>query len=144
MTWLAPILKHRVQIRKSVQTPSDDGGAVQSYETITTLWAACSNTSDYIKAIRGANGEDIDSHKFKVRTSGIMSLGKAFSSGYSEGYKGIDIYSLKADYFLFDQAGSVVRGRLFKISRVKLDEDNSEYMELMTREIEEVGSGYPQ
>ena len=142
MTWLAPSLKHRIQIRKSVQTPTDDGGAAQTYETITTLWAALSNSSDYVRAIRGANGEDVDTHKFKVRTAGIMSLGKAFSLGYATGYKGIDIYSLKADYFLFDQAGSTVRGRLFKISRVKLDEENSEFMELMAKEIEESGSGY--
>lgn len=143
MSYLAPSLNHRVQIRKSIQTPNDAGGADQTYETLITVWAAIKKVSDYIRAIRGANADSTDTHKFLVRKCAVNNLGRAFSVGYSTGYKGESIYPLKADYFLFDQAGLTTKGRLFKITGVKLDEDNSEYVEMITKEIEEVGTGFP-
>jgi head-tail adaptor len=143
MSYLAPTLKHRIQIRKAVQTPNDAGGADQTYETITTLWADIKGMSDYIKAVRGANGQDADSHRIKVRTCGVMNLGRAFSVGYVSGYKGEDIYPLKADYFIFDQKGVTTKGRLFRITGVRLDEDDSEFVEMTAKEIEETGTGYP-
>ena len=141
MSWMAHKLKNRVQIRKAIQTPNDAGGATRTYQTLTTIWAEIRPLSDYIRAIRGANGNETDTHSFRVRYGAVKSLGKAFSYGYSTGYKGEDIYPLKADYFLFDQSGLTTKGRLFKITGVRLDEDNSEFVEMVTREIEE--SGYP-
>lgn len=139
MSWLVPKLGNRIQIRKAVQTPNDAGGATQTYETLTTVWAGIKPQSDYIRAIRGANGDEADTHTFIMRACAVYNFGKAFSSGYSSGFKDEDIYPVKADYFLFDEAGLTTKGRLFKITGVKIDEENSEYVEMKTREIEESG-----
>jgi head-tail adaptor len=142
MSWMAPKLKNRIQIRKAVQTPNTAGGADQTYETITTLWAEIKALSDYIKAIRGANGNEADTHSFKVRMCAVTGLGKEFSAAFSTAFKGEDIYPLKSDYFIFDQAGLTTKGRLFKITGVGIDEQNSEFVKLTAREIEETGTGY--
>lgn len=143
MSYMAPDLSHRVQIRKALIDPNLAGGADQTYETLTTIWAGVKRISDYIKAIRGANNSEVDTHEFTVRTIAVQNLGRAFTKGYTTGYKGEDIYPLKSDYFIFDQAGLTTRGRLFRITGVRLDEDWGEFVKMTGREIEETGAGFP-
>ena len=147
MAWLTPKLKHRIQIRKGVQTANNTtGGLDRSYEILTTIWAGIRETSDYgryISSIRGENVDDkIVTHEFIVRYVAVKNLGKAFGSGFASGFDSIeDLNPLKSDHFIFLQNGSAVKGRLFKIIETKRDDDRKEWLKIRCKEIEEQGTG---
>jgi hypothetical protein len=154
VTWLTPKLKHRIQIKQAVDTPVEedafgDVALERSYRILTTIWAAIKEETDFhrsfTKVERGnTNLDEGESHEFTVRRAAVMELGKAFASGFSGGFDSIaDLKPLKSDYFIFLFGNSTSRGRLFRISRIKVDENNREYFKIKTIEIEEQGTGAP-
>ena len=149
MSWLAPKLKHRIQIRKAVFPENDTtGGFDRSYETLLTIWAGIRETSDYGRYISSIRGETVDdklvTHEFIVRYIAVKNLGKAFNSGFASGFDSIeDLNPLKSDHFIFLQNGSAVKGRLFRIVEMKRDDDRKEWFKIRCKEIEEQGTGAP-
>lgn len=147
MSWLAPKLKHKIQIRKAVQDENDiTGGFTRSYETLTTVWAGIRETSEYGRYISSVRGEAVDdklvTHEFIVRHVAVKNLGKAYASGFAAGFDSIeDLNPLKSDHFIFLQNGSAVRGRLFQIVDAKRDDDRKEWFKFRCKEIEEHGTG---
>lgn len=147
MTYLAEGLKHRIKIQEAVQTPNDEGGFDRNYTTLTTIWAKIKkqkgNTSDYIAYIRGESITDSPTHEFVVRFSAIELLGREYNKGFSNGFDSIeDLSPVKADRFIFLKSGSI-KGRLFRITGSRRDEENKEFMIIETREIEEQNTGWP-
>lgn len=142
MTYLANKLKRRVEIRKSVQTPNDEGGYDRSYETLLTIWGGV----EPIKAnpyIRGTNSEEkTSSHKFTFRSIALSTLGKTFSFGFSMGFDVIaDLNLLKAEFFLFLKKDGV-KGKLFRVNNIKNEGERNEFLTVLAEEIEEYGTGY--
>lgn len=149
MTWLAPKLKERVQIRKATQEVNDAGGFDRAYTTLLTIWAEVQpiKFGSFLqqRKIRGSDVAGIITHMGKIRRTAISTLGIAFTSAFSAAFDSIqDISILKADYYLFvERGGSTSKGKLFKIVRTEDFEERREYTKLMLEEIEEVGTGYP-
>ena len=147
MSWLAPKLRHRIQIRKGVQAENSiTGGFDRSYETLTTIWAGIRETTDYSRYVSTIRRETTDdkpvTHEFTVRYVAVKNLGKAFASGFASGFDSIeDLNPLKSDYFIFLQNGSTVKGRLFEIVEMKRDDDRKEWFRIRSKEIEEQGTG---
>ncbi len=144
---LAGSLKHRFQILKPSLTPSTerDGGLDQSYEILLRVWGEFKPASEnaIVIAIRGVNTEDTVTGIVRFRWIAVKSLGKAFTSGYSLGYKGMsDLNPLKSNYYLFKEEGSQVKGRLFRIIGMVRDEDYKEFIKIRVHEVEEQGTGY--
>lgn len=142
-------LRHRFQIRDPNLSVSSDreGGLDQTYTTLLTVWGGLKSITDnswLTAAIRGVNASgDSATHEVKLRWIAVKSLGKAFSSGYSIGYKGMpDLNPIKSRYYLFKEEGSTVKGRLFKVIGVQRDEDFKEFVKIRVKEIEEQGTGY--
>ena len=143
MSWLTPKLRHRIQIRKAVQTPNDWGGYDRSYETLLTIWADVQKTSDYFKYvsyIRGGSTDDKTStHVFTVRYIAVKNLGKSFGSGFASGFDSIeDLNPLKSDHFIFLEAGTATKGRLFQIVDIARDDERKEWFMFRAKEVEEV------
>jgi len=146
-------LKQRIQIKKPIQTPNDDGGFDRTYETLATIWAEIKNESlsRSLKYVRGealsgggSGSKDIPTHVCTIRRVAIENFGKAMTSAFSTDFDSIaDLMPLKSDLFIFLQKGSTVKGRLFEILRIMRDESNNEYMKFEIREIEEQGTGWP-
>jgi len=147
MSWMVPKLKHRIQIRQPVQTPNDAGGYTRSYTTALTVWAEIKPVSvmgAYVAYTRGESVDTLPSHECTVRLTAVKSLGKSYTSGFSTGFDSIeDLAPLKNDYFIFLEAGSATKGRLFRIVDLKRDEENSEFLKFRVQEIEEQGTGFP-
>ena len=150
MSFLAPDLKHRIEIQKTVfddDTPNLSGGFDRSYKTLTTVWAGIKGVklfSDFAAVIRGESLSDQDTHEFKVRFSSVEKLGSEFDASFSADFDSIpDLNPLKSDYFIFLRAGSSVKGRRFKIVRLRRDENHREFLLFRCREVEEVGTGFP-
>jgi hypothetical protein len=151
---LAYKLKHRIQIKKAIQTPNAEGGFDRDYETLTTIWAAIKNSSlsRSLKYIRGealseggSGSKDLPTHICTIRKVAIENFGKRMTKGFSVGFDSIeDLMPLKSDYFIFLQKGSTVKGRLFEILRILRDENNDEYIKFEIREREEQGTGWPE
>lgn len=144
MSWQAPKLRYRVQIRKGVQSDNVFGGFDRSYETLITVWAGLKRLSDYSTYIRGVQTDDKETHEFIVRFFAVEDLGKEFTSAFGDSFnKQADSNPLKSDYFIFLQEGSTVKGRLFRIRRIQRDEKRREFLIIKAEEIEEQGTGYP-
>lgn len=149
MGWMAPKLKHRIQIRTGEQlVVDDDEGFKQGYETLTTIWAELIDktaTSKYVKSIRGSNIENNDVYDtiFRVRYVAVKNLGKSFSSGFSGGSDSIeDLNPIAGDYFIFLQVGNdASKGRLFKVIGTGRDDDRKEWLRIYTYQVEEKGTG---
>lgn len=158
MAWLAPLLRERIQVRKSIETPNDEGGFDRSYEILLTIWGnilplafsryqVAHEVSNYVRTttryFRGMQTENTITHIITIRKVAVASLGTSFSTGYSSGFDTIqDLNPLKSDYFLFLQKGSTVKGRLFRIHMITNVEERGEYLQLSVEEIEESGTGY--
>lgn len=148
MKYLAPKLKHRVQV-KQIDDEEIIGqtGYDRRYNTITTLWAFIEvlnpgGTNFGTAPVRYQNTGTEDTHKITVRTAGLLSIGKAFTSGFTTGFKTIPFEDeLKSDFFLFHQTASSSIGRLFRINRFMKDEHYKEFIVLRCSEIEEQGTG---
>lgn len=147
MSKLANKLKHRIQIRRAIQTPNDAGGYDRTYETLTTIWSEMIDTnyiSQQAKYIRGETLSDkVPTCYFKVRKVAVQNLGKEMASAFSTDFKAIaDLMPLKSDYFIFLEQGSTVKGRLFQIMDIIRDERNKEWIKFSAMEIEEHGTGW--
>ena len=148
MTWLAPQLRRRVQIKKPTQTPNSvTGGLDRGYETLLTIWAAFAPVKfgSFAQAtyIRGAQTSSVITHEFVIRRVAIQNLGKSFGSGFGSGFDSIaDLAPLKSDYFLFVEEESTTKGRLFRIHKIQDVGERKEYLKLFCEEIEEQAAGY--
>jgi hypothetical protein len=153
MTWLAPKLKERVEIQKAVQTPSDDtGGYDRTYQTLLTIWAGFEpvnkpdSTSDTgtSRYIRSQQTQTLSTHKFLIRKVAVRTLNTEFSAAFNEDFDIIyDFSNLKSEYFIFVKKSSSTKGRLFRINTIINVQENDEYFQLRTEQIEEKGTGYP-
>ena len=146
MAWMAPKLKHRVQIGEGVMTPNTTtGGFDFSFTSHLTCWAGVEKISDYIKAVRGVNTSGAPSHKFFIRRESVRYLGRRFSTAFDTGFDTIeDLAPVKGDWFLLLEAGSTIKGRRFRLVGVERDEIHKEYMRLAGEEMEEIGTGWPE
>jgi len=145
--WTFPKLRHRVTIKKVIQTPNDDGGFDRSYTTLHTVWMEVnpiSEKSPYGEYIRGVQTDERATHRFKARVNAMDSIiGRSFSLGFSTGFDVIiDMTTLKSDYFLFVQRNTSAQGRLFKIHKIGNEEELNNYYVILAEEIEEQGVGY--
>jgi head-tail adaptor len=145
--WSFPKLRHRVAIKKAVQTPNDDGGFDRSYVTLHTVWMDAKPMNEknpYSEYIRGVETEEKATHRFKARVAAMDSvIGRGFSLGFSTGFDVIiDMTTLKSDYFLFMQRDTSVQGRLFRIHSIANEEELNNYYIILAEEIEEQGVGY--
>lgn len=147
MSWLAPKLRDRVQIRKAVQDENETtGGFDRSYTTLTTIWAEIVQLTwqtAAVRPIRHVNTNESSTHKFKVRRCALDTFGVAFTKAFSSAFNSIaDTFLLKADYFLFLEQGSTTQGRLFRINSVVPGKERKEYLEIIATELEELGTGF--
>lgn len=150
--WLAPKLKHRIEIQRPEQSSNTSGGFDRTYTTLTTVWAGMeerSNLLSFIQGqyIRGVQTGEADTHEFIVRRSAVyFDLNKEFDKSFSSAFDIIsDLNPLKSDNFIFLQgnSGSSTSGRRFRINRARVDDNHKEYVKIRTTEIEEVGTGWP-
>lgn len=142
--WLAPRLKHRLQIGKGVFTPNNDGGMDFSFDDILTVWAGMKTVSEYIQAIRGQQVQEGSTHEFTVRRESVRYLGRGFSAGYTVGFDTIpDLATIKSEWFCFLEEGSTVKGRLFRVIGIRRQEEGKEFLIISANEMEERGTGWP-
>jgi head-tail adaptor len=148
MGYIAPKLKQRVQIQMPVQTPNDRGGFDLTYETIKTIWARISDTSNtaakYTMMVGFQNQSDgnMVTHEFMMRMSAVSDLGRQTGKGFDTSFDGIaDLNPLKSEYFLFLQRGSTSKGRRFRVVSIQRDETFQEMVKIGAKEIEESGTG---
>ena len=141
--WMAPKLNRRVQILKSVQTENAITGNLDiSYQKLSTVWAEIKPVSAYIRAIRGEQTQQGETHKFIVRRSAIINLGISYDFGFSGGFKNMaDLNQIKSDMFLFLQQESTVKGILFRVVGIERDDTHKEFLNIVAQEIEEHGTG---
>lgn len=140
-------LRHYFQIREADVSASSErlGGLDQTYTILLKLWGSLSPITDNSTAaiIRGVNIDEVATHTIKFRWIDIKSLGNAFTSGFSFGFKSMpELNPLKNQYFIYKEEGSAVKGRLFKILGTRIDEAYKEYVYVKVREIEEHGTGH--
>jgi head-tail adaptor len=146
MKYLAPKLKQRIQVQKTVQALGR-ARYDRDYETIGTLWAFIevlnpSGVNFGTEQVRYQNTGTEDTHRVTVRTAGLLAIGKAFTSAFNNNYDIIaSINPLKADYFIFHEGATENQGRLFKVNRIMRDEHFREFYVLRCREVEEKGTG---
>jgi len=144
MTRLAKELKHRIQIKKATQDDNGDGGFDRDYTTLLTIWAGYKSIK-YSSYVRESNvdGEGEVTGIFKIRRCAVITLGTAFTTGYSTGFNSIrNLNPLTSEYFIFMRCGSSTKGRLFRISGVQDDEERREFYRVKAIEIEERGTGF--
>ncbi len=150
MTWLASKLKHKIQIQEPLDTANATGGFTRGYKTIATIWAVVGTAStrsmlDYVESIKGENVRGRPAHEFTVRMSAIKNLGKSFTNGFDTGFDTVsDINPIKKDMFIFLQKSSADVGRRFQIVGARHDDNNSEFSKIRAREMEEIGTGWPE
>jgi len=145
MSWLVNKLRHRLQIQTPNQDPTSVGGMALTFNTETTVWGEVKPVSDYIKAIRGAQTGESITHHAMVRKVGIESLTRAFSSAFDTSVDQMaDMNIVKADWFVFMERGSSVKGRRFRVRGIINDDDRNEFVKIALEEIEETGTGWPE
>lgn len=124
----------------------EDGG-FDYLAPLKTIWMGCKPVGykgTGSKYIRGRQvGENV-THEFICRHLSVAHFGKKFSKGFDSGYKQMaDLGPLKADWYLFLENGSSVKGRLFKIDSMINVNEQDEYLSIAAEEVEERGTGYP-
>ena len=146
---LVPRLTSRVQIRKAVHVPNSSGGLDLTFETVSTVWAEAKPkgvgfVSLMAQAVRGVQPEiGFDNMDFTMRMSAVENLGKEFARSFSIAFKNMaDLAPLKSEYYLFLQAGTTVKGRLFRVKRISRDESWREYVVVGAEEVDERGTGF--
>jgi hypothetical protein len=169
MSYIAGKLKHRIHIMQGVDTPNERGGFSRSYKKLITLWAGKRSTGNFIYQIRSMNNDSMnssaDTDEFFVRFDAVVSkfnrtfdvdfgesfdsnenngLSRQFDQSFDNGFDSlIDMYPIKADYFIFLTNGNsdAYRGRRYKINRIIRDDNTKELVVMRCTEIEEVGLG---
>lgn len=172
MAFLASRLNERIQIRQAIQIPNEiTGGFDRSYERLVTVWAgikplAYKNSSlQYVRNVQIANDA---THTFEVRWTSLLTINTAFGSAFSRSFDSIvDIISMKSNYFIFMEQGEndglywegpfskafstdfnvyygieEAKGRLFRVLGAGKVDEKKEYIKIVAREIEEMGSGF--
>lgn len=149
MTWLAPKLNKRVQVRIPIQTPNDSGGFDRSYDTVSTIWGGYKpkNSTRYIRGVQtvslSPDNQNVGTHEFIIRRVAIDTLGRQFGKGFGAGFDSIaDLHPLKSEFFFFVQDSSTVKGRLFRIINITDNNEQKEFLKVDCKEIEETGTGY--
>jgi len=147
MTWLAPRLRERIQIREADQDANDDGGFDQTYSTLLTIWAELKEINFVGRGSEAVGGEQVNeaiTHNFTIRRIAVSTLGTNYASGFDTDFDIIaDLTNLKTSYYIFVQRSSTTKGRLFRIRSVKDVGERREYLTVGCEEIEEQGTGYP-
>ena len=158
MSFLAKKLKHRIIIKKGVDTPNFKGAFTRSYTELIRLWSGIKvlNPDGFMSGlavVRGQTTSNLETHEFKVRYNSVVNhninanpstegLGRSFNVGFQSSFDSIlDLDPIKSDYFVFVESGSRTYGRLFKILRVIRDDNNKEWLNIRCSQIEEQGSG---
>lgn len=149
MGWMAPKLKHRIQIQVPVQTPNDFGAFVTTYVSLTTIWSAVRDRSNFVRYaenIRGVNTSEteLSDTTFIVRWVAVKNLGQGFTDGFDTGFdiRG-DLNPIKSDQRVFLQVGNnSEHGRLYKIIGARRDDNRKEWLEIDAKLIEEQGTGF--
>lgn len=147
MGYMAPKLKQRIQICIPVETPNDRGGMDRTYETLLTVWAErkslLTKFYHYVSFIRGQNvKDDLVTEAFVVRNEAVRSLGREYSKAFYASFDSIeDLNPLKSNYYILEQRGSTVKGRLYRIEAVEKDDEFREHILFRCKEIEEKGTG---
>lgn len=171
MSYIAGKLKHRIHILQATDEPNELGGFTRGYKKLLTLWSGKKTIGSYLMQIRAVNidknnkNSPIDTDEFIVRYDSVISkfnrtfsnsfgagydslentgLGKSFEGGFDNGFDStVDMYPIKADYFVFLQSGNsdAYRGRLYRINRVLPDDNAKKWVLLRCSEVEEVGFG---
>ena len=143
MTYLANQLRFRVEVQKAVQDPNSPGGYDRSYETLVTVWGGVKpiKRGQYL---RGVQVGEMATHDFVFRKVSFINLNKAFTSGFSDGFKVFSsLNDLKTEYFLFLNKWSSTMGKRFRIKSVINNEEDDEFYKVFAEEMEERGTGYP-
>jgi len=166
MKYLAPKLRHRIQILKPDTRPGS-WGLDTSYVRLVRLWASVKDRAGAamfgVELVRGVNIGNTITHEIMVRYSSAISiysstfgdgfseafpavdskgLGRQFTNAFGEGFDSIiDFDPIKNDYFILVEGNSAFRGRLFRIERIQQDEDHKEFIKLKCKETEERGTG---
>jgi head-tail adaptor len=170
MAWMANKLRNRIQLKYAVQTPESSGGLDKTYVKLLRLWAeiihmrtTSTNNMGY-EAWRNVSADDVETHQFKVRYGSTISktvrafaggfddgydskytdgLSRAFSLGYSTAFNSIlDMDPIKANYFVFLENGSQIKGKLFRIRRIIFDEIHKEWILINCSAVDERGTGF--
>ncbi len=160
MTFLAPRLRERVQIRRPVDTPESAGGLNRTYDIIATVWAGIKQIKSRSEYVRGVQVFKEETHEFTIRKSSIEVIQKGFSSAFGVGFNSItDLQLFKTDLYIFLMRGSDgvpftagfargfrqnegLKGRLFRIKNAVDKDERREFVVIETQEIEEQGTGY--
>ena len=150
-SWLPAQLQYKVDVQRPVQTEDDDsGGSDRTYMTLLSdIWAGMKETqtggsggNERIAYIRGVQVLEDETHAFIIRASAVQSLGRAFTRGFSSGFKSIeDIVPLKADNFILLKNTTTV-GRRFRIRRVKNVGEIDNVLLVFAEELHTVGTGH--
>lgn len=170
MSWLAPKLRHKIQLLKGIQTPNAIGGFDLTFQLLTRIWAQTKvffedSSTGGIAIVRGVGISDLETHEFKVRYSAVIGitergltdafspsefssyasagLSKEFDKSFDSQFDSvIDMDPVKSDYFIFLESGTRTKGRLFRINRIVRDENFKEYLKIKCYLIDERGVGY--
>lgn len=149
MSYLAPVLKFRGYLQSVVDVPADDGSVARSYVTIKEIWMGLKEVSSsaLMELVRGEQVDRVETHEFIVRLGAVQSLGAEYALAFSTDWKSAaDFNPVKSEYFirLKERNGTgLSAGRRFKILRLKLDDEDSEFVKIRARYVEEVGTGWP-
>lgn len=152
--WMAPKLKHRITFMKATNETNSSGGFDLAYEDIATVWAGIKELNEWGQFIRGVQVElsrgvqdeiATETHEFVVRYSAVKSLGKNFASAFNYEFDSIaDLNPVKSDWFIKMNEGTYpTKGRIFRITRCKRDDNYKTNIRIRTYEIEERGTGWP-
>lgn len=143
MTFIADALNKRIIIQKAVQDPNSAGGYSRSYEDLLTVWGSLKPIA-YGTYIRGKQIDENNTHESIFRKIAFIELNREWSTGFGEGFDTItDLNDLKSEYFLFYKKDDSGKGRRFRINNAKNNDEDDEYISILSEEIEEIGTGYP-
>lgn len=164
MTWLAPKLRDRIEIRGAIQTPDSAGGFNQTYQTYATVWAGVRTISQG-QYLRGRQVGEGDTHVVTIRKTAVSIFGRGFSEGFDLAqFKMADLNPMKTEFFLFVQktppalggfdqgfsfgfdryTGISEKGKLLRVIRIVEKDERGEYLDVHAKEVEEHGTGWPQ
>lgn len=145
-------LKYRCQIQRQIKVPVsiDRTGRFTpvpisvEYESVCSLWCGIQRayTTDFNKFVNGVNTSDDVSHYVIIRAESVKDIGKALSSGFSNGFKTMPDWNLSSDLFIFIETATEGIGRRMRILGIMLDEVNREYVYIKCSEMRETGTGH--
>ena len=141
--WLALSLNERVQILQPIQTEGDDGGLVQKYSVMKTIWGGLRSVShNKYREFMSTENLAHSSHEFIFRLSSLDNLNLEYSTAFASSFNQTSKqHPFREDMFLMLEQGSTVKGRMFRVRRVQDADENGEFISVLASEIEELGTG---